>query len=64
MSEKRFRLIANCAILEKGQPISQERACYLLNEICEENRQLKKEKAQLTERLRECRMRLDRFNCR
>jgi len=32
--------------------------------LLEENRQLKKEKAQLTERLRECRMRLDRFNCR
>lgn len=38
--------------------------CYKLNELYEENVQLKKEKAQLTERLRECRMRLDKFNCR
>ena len=28
------------------------------------NEQLRKEKAQLTERLRECRIRLDKFNCR
>ena len=29
-----------------------------------ENEQLRKDKAQLKERLRECRIRLDRFNCR
>ena len=28
------------------------------------NEQLRKDKAQLKERLRECRMRLDKFNCR
>ena len=28
------------------------------------NEQLRKEKAQLTERLRECGIRLDKFNCR
>lgn len=36
--------------------------CHKLNELYEENIQLKKEKAQLIERLRECGMRLDRFN--
>ena len=36
--------------------------CHKLNELYEENMQLKKEKAQLIERLRECGMRLDRFN--
>lgn len=38
--------------------------CYKLNELYEENEQLKKEKAQLAERLRECGIRLDKFNCR
>ena len=36
----------------------------LLNELYEENEQLRKDKEQLKERLRECGMRLDRFNCR
>lgn len=36
----------------------------LLNELYEENNQLRKDKAQLKERLRESNMRLDRFNCR
>lgn len=35
-----------------------------LNELKEENEQLRKDKEQLKERLRECGMRLDRFNCR
>ena len=38
--------------------------CHKLNELYEENEQLKKEKAQLAERLRECGIRLDKFNCR
>ena len=35
-----------------------------INKLKEENEQLKKEKAQLAERLRECGIRLDKFNCR
>lgn len=30
----------------------------------EENEQLRKDKAQLKERLRECRIKMDKFNCR
>lgn len=36
----------------------------LLNELSKENEQLRKDKAQLKERLRECRIKMDRFNCR
>ena len=36
----------------------------LFNQLSEENEQLRKDKAQLKERLRECRIRLDKFNCR
>lgn len=36
----------------------------LLNELYEENNQLRKDKAQLKERLRECRVKMDKFNCR
>lgn len=36
----------------------------LLNELYEENDRLRKDKAQLKEKLRESNMRLDRFNCR
>lgn len=36
----------------------------LLNKLYEENNQLQKDKAQLKERLRECTIRLDKFNCR
>lgn len=36
----------------------------LLNDLNDENEQLQKDKEQLKERLRECGMRLDRFNCR
>ena len=35
-----------------------------INKLKEENEQLKKEKGQLAERLRECGIRLDKFNCR
>ena len=38
--------------------------CDLLNDLNGENEQLRKDKEQLKERLRECGRRLDRFNCR
>ena len=38
--------------------------CERLNNLVEENEQLRKDKEQLKERLRECGMRLNRFNCR
>ena len=37
--------------------------CDFMNELSEENEQLRKDKAQLKERLRECRIKMDRFNC-
>ena len=75
MSEKRFKVIddafskwiVDTTLKEdkhEGAIYTAYDMCRKLNELCEENRQLKKEKAQLTERLSECRMRLDRFNCR
>lgn len=36
----------------------------MLNELYEENEELRKDKERLKERLRECGRRLDRFNCR
>ena len=36
----------------------------LLNELYEENEQLQKDKEILKERLRECRVKMDKFNCR
>ena len=38
--------------------------CDFMNELSEENEQLRKDKAQLKERLRECRIKMDKFNCR
>lgn len=35
-----------------------------IKELKKENEQLRKDKAQLKERLRECRIKMDRFNCR
>ena len=35
-----------------------------ITELKEENEQLQKDKAQLKERLRECRIKMDKFNCR
>ena len=79
MSEKRFKLAyekGNEAIfedLDHPYPIrmTNKEVERKLNEqqsaisaLKEENEQLKKGKAKLTERLRECSMRLDRFNCR
>ena len=45
-------------------PLRNDELCKLLNELSEENEQLRKDKAQLKERLRESNIRLDRFNCR
>lgn len=35
-----------------------------IKELEKENNQLQKDKAQLKERLRECRIKMDKFNCR
>ena len=75
MSEKKFQVIddgfskwiIDTTLKEdrhEGTLYTAYEMCCKLNELYEENVQLKKEKAQLTERLRECSMRLDRFNCR
>ncbi len=69
MTTKRFTtkniICSNYCVWDNNdKPYGNDEVVVLLNELYEENRQLKKEKAQLTERLRECRMRLDRFNCR
>jgi len=79
MSEKRFKLAyekGNEAIFEDldhpyPRRMTNKEVENLLNEqqsaiqsLKEENEQLKKEKAKLIERLRECGMRLDRLNCR
>ena len=79
MREKRFKLAyekGNEAIFEDldhpyPRRMTNKEVENLLNEqqstlqsLNEENEKLKKEKAKLTERLRECGMRLDRFNCR
>ena len=45
-------------------PLRNDELCKLLNELSEENEQLRKDKAQLKERLRECRVKMDKFNCR
>ena len=74
MSEKRFK----STIDEETMSImpylvsDKEEECFynlegcvdLLNEQQAEIERLKKDKAKLKERLRECGMRLDRFNCR
>ena len=38
--------------------------CDFMNELSEENEQLRKDKEILKERLRECRIKMDKFNCR
>ena len=80
MSEKRFVIIKSIydyyALVDKERKdikqilllsLHEEQlnnVADLLNELYEENNQLRKDKAQLKERLRESNMRLDRFNCR
>ena len=75
MTEKRFEVIddgfskwiVDTTLTEdkhEGTLYTAYDMCHKLNELYEENEQLKKEKAQLSERLRECGIRLDKFNCR
>lgn len=75
MTEKRFKVIDNSFSMwivdttlkedrHEGNIYTAYDMCHKLNELYEENKQLKKEKAQLAERLRECSIRLDKFNCR
>ncbi len=80
MSEKRFVIIKSIydyyALVDKERKDTKQilllslheeqlnNVADLLNELYEENNQLRKDKAQLKERLRESNMRLDRFNCR
>ena len=80
MSEKRFVIIKSIydyyALVDKERKDTKQilllslhkeqldNVADLLNELYEENDQLRKDKAQLKERLRESNMRLDRFNCR
>ena len=80
MSEKRFVIIKSIydyyALVDKERKDTKQilllslheeqlnNVADLLNELYEENNQLRKNKAQLKERLRESNMRLDRFNCR
>lgn len=75
MTEKRFEVIddgfskwiVDTTLTEdkhEGTLYTAYDMCHKLNELYEENEQLKKEKAQLAERLRECGIRLDKFNCR
>lgn len=76
MSEKRFKLIKPLGTRLGLKDIfikdtqedyyynTKEAVVDLLNGLSEENEQLQKENTQLKERLRECGMRLDRFNCR
>lgn len=72
MREKRFKLAyekGNEAIFEDLDPpyprrLTNKEVENLLNEQQTTIEQLEKDKAILKERLRECGMRLDRFNCR
>ena len=67
MSEKKKRFFESMYDVldrEKGRQLQMYEIIDLLNELYEENQRLRKDKAQLKERLRESNMRLDRFNCR
>ena len=80
MSKKRFVIIKSIydyyALVDKERKDTKQilllslhkeqldNVANLLNELYEENDQLRKDKAQLKARLRESNMRLDRFNCR
>ncbi len=80
MSEKRFVIIKSIydyyALVDKERKDTKQilllslhkeqldNVADLLNELYEENDRLRKDKAQLKEKLRESNIRLDRFNCR
>ena len=75
MSEKRFERWNDhsCKVKDNQEDtlLNWEDVVDLLNEqqatisaLKEENEQLRKDKAQLKERLRECRIKMDKFNCR
>lgn len=80
MSEKRFVIIKSIydyyALVDKERKDTKQilllslhkeqldNVADLLNELYEENVRLRKDKAQLKERLRECRVKMDKFNCR
>ena len=75
MSKKRFRVndLVKYVYSDISEHIDEKHTdillrndelCKLLNELSEENQQLRKDKAKLKERLRECRIKMDRFNCR
>lgn len=75
MNKKRFRVndLVKYVYSDIGEhidekhtdiPLRNDELCKLLNELSEENEQLRKDKAQLKERLRECRIKMDKFNCR
>ena len=48
----------------QGKHLYLSEVINLLNSLYDESEQLKKEKAQLNERLRECYVRLDKYNCK
>ena len=68
MSEKRFERWNDysCKVKDNQEEtlLNWEDIVQKLNELSEENEQLRKDKAQLKERLRECRIKMDKFNCR
>lgn len=75
MNKKRFRVndLVKYVYSDIGEhidekhtdiPLRNDELCKLLNGLSEENEQLRKDKAQLKERLRECRIKMDKFNCR
>lgn len=71
MSEKRFEVVLN--EFDEIEYIMDKKVCEdkdfaefmdFVEELAKENEQLRKDKAQLKERLRECRIKMDKFNCR
>lgn len=63
LPEMEIMLIKQSSIIRKDE-IAIKIMMSNMEKLEEENEQLRKDKAQLKERLRESNMRLDRFNCR